>query len=57
MAASNILSSLIDYAKTVQSAKSDMRKLSEELFALKGILEHLSATMPEKHQHLKTLNR
>lgn len=43
---SRILSSLINYAKTVQGAKSDMRKLSEEIFALKGILEHLSSEMP-----------
>lgn len=43
---SRILSSLINYAKSVQGAKSDMRKLSEELFALKGILEHLSSEMP-----------
>ncbi|KAJ5459469.1 hypothetical protein N7530_011413 [Penicillium desertorum] len=40
---SHVLSSLIRYAKTVQTAKSEVRKLSEELFALKGILEHLSA--------------
>lgn len=42
MDVSNIISSLINYAKAVQEAKSEMRKLSEELFALKGILEHLS---------------
>ncbi|KAJ5594186.1 uncharacterized protein N7459_000394 [Penicillium hispanicum] len=41
---SHILSSLISYAKAVQGAKSEMRKMSEELFALKGILEHLSTT-------------
>lgn len=40
---SHVLSSLIRYAKTVQTAKSEVRKLSEELFALKGILEHLTA--------------
>jgi hypothetical protein len=40
---SHVLSSLIRYAKTIQTAKSEVRKLSEELFALKGILEHLSA--------------
>lgn len=43
---SRILSSLINYTKTVQSAKSDMLKMSEELFALKGILEHLSSELP-----------
>ncbi|EKV20000.1 Ankyrin repeat-containing domain [Penicillium digitatum] len=42
---SHVLSSLIRYAKTVQTAKSEVRKLSEELFALKGILEHLTAQM------------
>jgi hypothetical protein len=40
---SHVLSSLIRYAKTAQNAKSEVRKLSEELFALKGILEHLAA--------------
>ncbi|KAJ5920404.1 hypothetical protein N7516_011262 [Penicillium verrucosum] len=40
---SHVLSSLIQYAKTVQTAKSEVRKLSGELFALKGILEHLAA--------------
>ncbi|KAJ5617810.1 hypothetical protein N7537_002924 [Penicillium hordei] len=40
---SHVLSSLIKYAKAVQTAKSEVRKLSEELFALKGILEHLAA--------------
>ncbi|KAJ5572097.1 hypothetical protein N7535_005757 [Penicillium sp. DV-2018c] len=40
---SHVLSSLIRYAKTAQTAKSEVRKLSEELFTLKGILEHLAA--------------
>ncbi|KAJ5791665.1 uncharacterized protein N7518_008676 [Penicillium psychrosexuale] len=40
---SHVLSSLIRYGKAVQTAKSEVRKLSEELFALKGILEHLAA--------------
>ncbi|CAI7663745.1 unnamed protein product [Penicillium glandicola] len=44
---SHVLSSLIRYAKTVQNAKSEVRKLSEELFALRGILEHLAAQMDE----------
>ncbi|KAJ5161099.1 hypothetical protein N7492_006491 [Penicillium capsulatum] len=43
----HILASLIQYAKTVQGAKSEMRKLSEELFALKGILEHLASQSPD----------
>ncbi|KAJ5142809.1 uncharacterized protein N7515_001596 [Penicillium bovifimosum] len=40
---SHVLSSLIRYAKTAQNAKPEVRKLSEELFTLKGILEHLAA--------------
>ncbi|OQD77171.1 hypothetical protein PENDEC_c003G03275 [Penicillium decumbens] len=40
--AGKIISSLISYAKAVQRAKSEIRKLSEELFALRGILMHLS---------------
>lgn len=43
---STIIASLISYAKAVQNAKSDIRQLSEELFALKGILEHLSKEPP-----------
>ncbi|KAJ5446410.1 NACHT nucleoside triphosphatase [Penicillium cf. griseofulvum] len=44
---SHVLSSLIRYAKTVQTAKSEVRKLTEELFALKGILEHLAAQIDD----------
>jgi hypothetical protein len=53
---SRVLSSLIRYAKTVQTAKSEVRKLSEELFALKGILEHLSAQVDDspKCEELET---
>ncbi|KAJ5725899.1 uncharacterized protein N7483_007256 [Penicillium malachiteum] len=40
---SDIVNRLIQYGKDVKGAKSDMRKLSEELFALRGILDHLSA--------------
>ncbi|KAJ5614448.1 hypothetical protein N7528_008102 [Penicillium herquei] len=40
---SHIVSRLIQYGKDLKSAKSDMRKLSEEMFALRGILDHLSA--------------
>lgn len=43
---SRIISSVIDYATTVKHARSETRKLSEELFARKGILEHLSAQQP-----------
>lgn len=52
---SHVLSSVINYAKAVQGAKPDMRRLSEELFALKGILEHISTGIgdntlkPDKH--------
>lgn len=42
IAVSDVLSQVINYAKTVTGAKADMRRLSEELFALKGILEHIS---------------
>ncbi|KAJ5735532.1 uncharacterized protein N7483_000657 [Penicillium malachiteum] len=42
----HILASLIKYAKTVQVASVEIRRLSEELFALKGILEHVAAHMP-----------
>ncbi|KAJ5824125.1 NACHT nucleoside triphosphatase, partial [Penicillium robsamsonii] len=44
---SHVLSSLIRYAKSVQSAKSEVRKLTEELFALKGILGHLAAQIDD----------
>jgi len=37
-----ILKNIISYAKAVRDARSETQKLSEELFALKGILEHLS---------------
>ncbi|KAJ5289055.1 hypothetical protein N7478_002085 [Penicillium angulare] len=39
----HIVASLIQYTKSVQGAKTEMRKLSEELFALRGILDHLAA--------------
>ncbi|CAG8039235.1 unnamed protein product [Penicillium olsonii] len=39
----HVLASLVQYAKTVQSASSEVRRLSEEVFALKGILDHLAA--------------
>lgn len=45
---SQTLSSLINYAQTVHSARSDIQKLSEELFALKGILDHLAAQIKSK---------
>jgi hypothetical protein len=47
---SNVLASLIKYGKAVQSASSEVRKLSEELFALKGILEHLDAQTDDSPQ-------
>jgi hypothetical protein len=45
----HVLACLIQYAKDVQGASSDVRRLSEELFALKGILDHL-ATQTEQSQ-------
>ncbi|KAJ6021911.1 hypothetical protein N7540_007415 [Penicillium herquei] len=42
----HILARLIKYAKTVQIANVEIRRLSEELFALKGILEHVVAHTP-----------
>lgn len=45
--ASRVLSYLISYGRDLQSARTEPRKLSEELFALKGILEHLSAQIEE----------
>ncbi|KAJ6111824.1 hypothetical protein N7523_007885 [Penicillium sp. IBT 18751x] len=53
MDVSTIISSLINYAKAVQSAKSEIRQLSEELFALKGILEHLSKVAPRDEPKLE----
>ncbi|KAI2786524.1 hypothetical protein POX_g08910 [Penicillium oxalicum] len=56
----HVLASVINYAQTVKDAKSDIRKLSEELFALKGILEHLSTGIgdnssdPEKQTELES---
>ena len=44
---SHVLSCLIRYGKAVQTAKSEIRKLSEELFTLKGILEHLAAQIDD----------
>ncbi|KAJ6157834.1 hypothetical protein N7470_005426 [Penicillium chermesinum] len=38
-----IVADLIKYGKAVKSAQSDVAKLTEELLALKGILEQLSA--------------
>jgi hypothetical protein len=38
-----VIASLMNYAKAVRDSRPDARKLSEELFALKGILEHISA--------------
>lgn len=45
---SQSLSSLISYTKAVQAAKSETQKLSQELFALKGILDHLAAQVELK---------
>ncbi|KAJ5538442.1 hypothetical protein N7494_007921 [Penicillium frequentans] len=54
---SHIIARLIKYAKAVQGARSEMRKLSEELFGLRGILDHLqtqsSSDIP-KVQHIES---
>lgn len=53
---SHVLASVINYAKAVKSAKPEIRKMSEELFALKGILEHLSAQSSgetSKYEHIE----
>ncbi|KAJ5826063.1 hypothetical protein N7474_003201 [Penicillium riverlandense] len=48
-----IITATITYAKAVRDARSDTQKLSEELFALKGILEHLSVHIkPEDSEKL-----
>lgn len=54
---SHIIARLIKYAKAVQGARSEMRKLSEELFALRGILDHLqtqSSSDTPKAQHIES---
>lgn len=48
METGSIISSLIGYAKDLRGARTEPRKLSEELFALKGILEHLLGQIEEK---------
>jgi hypothetical protein len=49
----SIIQTTITYAKAVRDARSDTQKLSEELFALKGILEHLSVHIePEDSEKL-----
>ncbi|KAJ5469660.1 hypothetical protein N7539_009278 [Penicillium diatomitis] len=58
-----VLASVINYAQAVKDAKSDIRRLSEELFTLKGILEHLSTGLgdhspdPEKQTELDSSPR
>ncbi|KAJ5909759.1 hypothetical protein N7504_004402 [Penicillium tannophilum] len=54
---SHIIARLIKYAKAVQGARSEMRKLSEELFGLRGILDHLqtqSSSDISKVQHIES---
>jgi hypothetical protein len=38
-----IISSIYDYGMNVKSAQNDIQSLSQELFALKGVLEHVGA--------------
>ncbi|PYH42439.1 ankyrin repeat domain-containing protein [Aspergillus saccharolyticus JOP 1030-1] len=40
---SDLISRLLAYAKGVRQAAADIRRLSEELFALNGVLEHLKS--------------
>jgi hypothetical protein len=43
LAVGQVLLSLYDYGSNVKDARKDINSLSEELFALKGVLEHLKA--------------
>jgi len=43
LAVGQVLLSLYDYGSNVKDARKDINILSEELFALKGVLEHLKA--------------
>ena len=40
----DVVSSLYEYSNSVKDSKDDIRKLTQEVFALKGALEHMSAT-------------
>lgn len=46
-----IIPHLLDYAKAVQDSRPDAStRLTEELFTLRGILEHVSAQI-QPHEH------
>ncbi|KAF2095195.1 ankyrin repeat protein [Rhizodiscina lignyota] len=43
----DVVSNLYDYSSAVKDSKDDIRKLTQEVFALKGALEHISTTTRE----------
>ena len=43
IAVAQVLTSLYDYGKSVKGAGEDIKSLSQELFALKGVLDHMEA--------------
>jgi len=47
-----IVSSLIEYGKGVKGASADIRRLSEEVFSLRGVLEHLQAQVDPESTEL-----
>ncbi|GAD91601.1 hypothetical protein PVAR5_0174 [Paecilomyces variotii No. 5] len=51
-----LISNIISYAKAVRDARSDTQRLIEELFAVKGILEHLSAQVEPQDLRASPLN-
>ncbi|KAF2181157.1 hypothetical protein K469DRAFT_638799 [Zopfia rhizophila CBS 207.26] len=48
IAIAQAIAAIRSYGSTVKDAKDDIKSLSEELFALKGLLEHLSAHNSEE---------
>ncbi|KAL1886818.1 hypothetical protein Plec18167_000753 [Paecilomyces lecythidis] len=51
-----LITKIISYAKAVRDARSDTQKLIEELFAVKGILEHLSTQVGPQDLNAPPLN-
>ena len=43
IAIAQVISTLYDYGTEVKGSKDDIRKMTQEIFALKGALEHISA--------------
>lgn len=52
----SLITKIISYAKAVRDARSDTQKLIEELFAIKGILEHLSTQVRPQDLNAPSLN-